>query len=247
MSDLSNLPIELCEIAQEYESKKNYDLAKKFYSFSIKKGYSYAMYRLGFYYHHIEKNFQQAETYYLMGLEKNNFANPTIYKNIHSFLGDYYYDNNQYDLMKKYYLLAIENKDIGAMLVLASYYQYTEINYELMKKYLLMAIHENSDLAMYRLSKHYYTIKENYEEAIKYYYKALSIGGISKYEPFFDIEEPSIKKYFKSQLVSCNKTDECIICYSEDTEMYYTSCNNHSICFDCSVKLYGSKCPYCRQ
>jgi tetratricopeptide (TPR) repeat protein len=247
MSDLSNLPAELCEIAQEYESNKNYDLMKKFYSFSIKKGYSYAMYRLGFYYHKIEKNFAEAVKYYLMGLEKNNFTNPIIYKNIYGFLGDYYYDINQYDLMIKYNLLAIEKKDVGAMLVLGAYYQDTEINYELMKKYFLMAVNEKSDLAMYTLSKHYYTVEKNYEEAIKYYSMGIAISGVGKYESFFDIEDPLIKKHFKSHLVSCNKKDECIICYDEDTEMYYTSCKNHSICFDCSVKLYGSKCPYCRQ
>jgi hypothetical protein len=51
----------------------------------------------------------------------------------------------------------------------------------------------------------------------------------------------------KDDLKSANKEDECMVCYEENKKMYYTSCNRHYICFECSVKLFEKKCPMCRQ
>ena len=30
----------------------------------------------------------------------------------------------------------------------------------------------------------------------------------------------------------------------EHKEMYYTRCNKHSICIDCSIKLLNKTCPF---
>jgi hypothetical protein len=49
------------------------------------------------------------------------------------------------------------------------------------------------------------------------------------------------------RLKSTNKEDECMVCYEENKKMYYTSCNKHYICYECSVKLFDKKCPMCRQ
>ncbi len=35
--------------------------------------------------------------------------------------------------------------------------------------------------------------------------------------------------------------------FYENKQMYYTSCNRHYICSECSVKLFENKCPMCRQ
>ena len=41
---------------------------------------------------------------------------------------------------------------------------------------------------------------------------------------------------------------ECDVCYEEEhKEMYYTKCNIHSICVDCSIKLLDKPCPFCRK
>ena len=64
-----------------------------------------------------------------------------------------------------------------------------------------------------------------------------------------DIEQnyDMMKKYYlMSKLKSTNIEDECMVCY-ENKKMYYTSCNRHYICFECSVKLFEKKCPMCRQ
>ena len=47
-------------------------------------------------------------------------------------------------------------------------------------------------------------------------------------------------------LKSANLEDECMVCY-ENKQMYYTSCNIHYICRECSIKLIEKKCPMCRQ
>ena len=49
-----------------------------------------------------------------------------------------------------------------------------------------------------------------------------------------------------SKLQSANKEDECIICF-DYRKMFYTNCNKHYICADCSIKLVNKVCPMCRQ
>ena len=64
-----------------------------------------------------------------------------------------YYKNiyYNYDLMKKYYLMSINNGNINTMYKFGLYYEKEEINYELMKKYYLMAIKEGNLKAKKRL------------------------------------------------------------------------------------------------
>ena len=60
--------------------------------------------------------------------------------------------------------------------------------------------------------------------------------------PEDDIKLTNTEDNFKS----ANIEDECMVCY-ENKKMYYTSCNRHYICYECSVKLVDKKCPMCRQ
>ena len=66
---------------------------------------------------------------------------------------------------------------------------------------------------------------------------------IASISPEYDIKLTNTEHNFKS----ANKEDECMVCYEENKKMYYTSCNRHYICCECSVKLYNKKCPMCRQ
>jgi TPR repeat protein len=78
-----------------------------------------------------------------------------------------------YDLMKKYYLMAIDKGNDDAMYNLGHYYQFKEKNYDLMKKYYLMAIDKENSYAMNNLG-HYYQFKEkNYDLMKKYYLMAI--------------------------------------------------------------------------
>ena len=79
-------------------------------------------------------------------LYKNNvkiYDEKILNSNCLLFYGIYYKNiEKNYDLMKKYYLMTIENdkNNSDAMYDLGHYYQYIEKNYKLMKKYYLMAI-----------------------------------------------------------------------------------------------------------
>jgi len=120
-------------------------------------------------------------------LEKiyNLFKN--IFKNIFNeepttdieyfYYGVYYqYTEKNYDLMKKYYLMAIELNDSNAMNNLGYYYQYIEKNYDLMKKYYLMAIELNKYYAMHYLARYYEVIEKNYDLMKKYYLMAIELN-----------------------------------------------------------------------
>ncbi len=70
-----------------------------------------------------------------------DLANNIKDANIYTLIADYYhYIEKNYNMMKKYYLMAIELKNCFAMNGLGNYYENIERNYELMKKYYLMAI-----------------------------------------------------------------------------------------------------------
>ncbi len=87
----------------------------------------------------------------------------------------FYYQNKErnYELMKKYYLMAIDKEDSYAMFNLGYYYMDEEKNYELMKKYFLMAIDKQESDAMYSLGFYYLYLEKNYELMDKYFLMAI--------------------------------------------------------------------------
>ncbi len=123
--------------------------------------------------------------------------------NIYSLLG-YHYQNTEinYELMKKYYLMAIELNDLKAMVHLGYYYQNIEINYDLMKKYYLMAIELNSRVAAYNLGYHYRYKEINYNLMKEYYLIAIKLDSasamhsLSVYYQNTEINYDLMKKYY---------------------------------------------------
>ena len=89
------------------------------------------------------------------------------------------YIEKNYDKMKKYYLMAIENGNTKSMYNLGHYYQHIENNYDQMKKYYLMAIENGNTNSMYNLSCYYYNVEKNYDEMKKYYLMAIENGNIN--------------------------------------------------------------------
>lgn len=73
------------------------------------------------------------------------------------YVGAYYETiEKNYELMKKYYLMAIELNYYNAMYNLGYYYKYIEKNYELMEKYFSMVIEiDNNIYAALYLSQYY--------------------------------------------------------------------------------------------
>jgi TPR repeat protein len=82
-----------------------------------------------------------------------------------------YYERKieNYDLMKKYYFMAIDKGNTEAMVGLGEYYYLIENNCDLMKKYYFMAIDKGNDNAMYRLGSHY-DMCENRKDLMEEYY-----------------------------------------------------------------------------
>ena len=101
---------------------------------------------------------------------KNNiFEEPST--DIEYYYYGVYYDEieKNYDLMKKYYLMAIQLNHSSAMFNLAWYYQYTKENYDLMKKYYLMAIELNNSDAMDYLADYYEKNEKNNQSFVELY------------------------------------------------------------------------------
>jgi len=84
-------------------------------------------------------------------------------------LGKYYYRKEDYDKMKKYYLMAIAFNDVMTMYELAIYYHDIENNDLEMEKYYLMAIDYGCNDTAY-LEDYYYN-KNKYNELLKLYLK----------------------------------------------------------------------------
>ena len=101
-----------------------------------------------------------------------------------------YYKNikKDYELMKKYYLMAIELGSVNAIRNLSNYHFKVEKNYDQMKKYYLLAIEKGNDTAMNNLGLYYYETEKDYEQMIKYYQMAIELGS--------DVSLNNLKKYF---------------------------------------------------
>ncbi len=107
----------------------------------------------------------------------NEFENNS---NILVFIGIYYKKvEKDYELMKKYYLMAIELGDACAMNNLGLYYEKVEKDYGLMKKYYLMAIELSNSYAMNNLGMYYKNVEKDYELMKKYYLMAIELGNSS--------------------------------------------------------------------
>ncbi|GAG60807.1 unnamed protein product [marine sediment metagenome] len=121
---------------------------------------------LRFNYIKIENNNSLKKIYNLF---KNNISEkPSISIECYYYGVYYRYIKNNYDLMKKYYLMGIELNDSNSMVNLAFYYQFTEKNYDLMKKYYLMAIELNNSAAMNNLA-FYQFIEKNDQSFVELY------------------------------------------------------------------------------
>jgi len=141
-------------------------------------------------------------------------ANNTDYIDDLYYLGVYYqYTEINYDLMKKYYLQAIDKGNNEAMYNFGLHYErrYQNIYYDLMKKYYLQAIENENSKAMYRLGSYYKWQELNYDLMKKYFIMAINkenilamveLGDYYRYEVAnYDL----MKKYY---LMAIDRGDE---------------------------------------
>ncbi|GAJ00711.1 unnamed protein product, partial [marine sediment metagenome] len=115
----------------------------------------------------------------------------------------YQYIKKNYNLMKKYYLMAIELNHSDAMYNLALYYKYAEKNYYLMKKYYLMAIELNHSDAMNSLALYYKYAGKNYDLMKKYYLMAIELNNsnsmywLAQYYEYTEKNDQSFVELYK--------------------------------------------------
>ncbi len=154
-------------------------------------------------------------------------ADNIVESNIYTLIG-YYYRNikTNDDLMKKYYLMAIELNNSNAMYNLGNYYECIA-NYDLMEKYYLMAIELNNTNAMWNLGNYYQYI-ENYDLMKKYYLMAVELNHsgvmcyLGYYYKYIEINYDLMKKYYNMAIKLNNfSAMNSLGCYYEKIELNY--------------------------
>ena len=134
----------------------------------------------------------------------NIFIEPDFSDSLELFYYGYYYKNleKNYDLMKKYYFMAVELGSAGSMNNLAFYYNTVEKNYDLTKKYYSMAIELGNSASMRNLGCYYETVEKNYDLMKKYYIMAIELGfsnamhNLGHYYKNVEKNYDLMKKYF---------------------------------------------------
>uniref|UniRef100_A0A6C0EEK6 Uncharacterized protein n=1 Tax=viral metagenome TaxID=1070528 RepID=A0A6C0EEK6_9ZZZZ len=167
---------------------------------------------------------------------------------IQSYYVGYYYQfiDINYELMKKYYLIAIEKGNTDAMVNLGNYYRDIEKISELMKKYYLMAIERGNDDALTDFGYYYHCININYDLMKKYYLMAIEKGNstaMNNLACYYDIKYDS-QNYYESSNYNYNMLTKYYLMAVEkgnSTAMYnlghfYNS--GYSIKYDLVKKYY---------
>lgn len=229
--------LELYHKGLYYENvEKNISLSIKYYEFASLKGDVISMYKLGLYYQqmgksklieyyylnaigngHIESMYNLALYYYdiendelwmkylLMSVELHDER--SIY-----FMGMYYqYIEIDYNLMKKYYHMLIDEElidsdskkisqyQIRSLCNLGIYYLEIEKNTENMLKYCLLASNNDNIKSIYYLGKYYFELGpniENYNQMKKYFNKIIEINESNK----SNFNDPDMDEYLPNVL-----------------------------------------------
>ena len=149
-------------------------------------------------------------------------------------LANYYQDTEKnYDLMKKYHLMAIKIGGYDSMNSLGYYYRHIEKNYDLMKKYYNMAIDKNYLLTYYNFGHYYQYTEKNYDLMKKYYTKAIQSGDVDamiQIGQYYDEIENNIQLAQKYYLMALNKNKYPVLIKKFDIiKLYFTSNNKNFI------------------
>jgi hypothetical protein len=154
--------------------------------------------------------------YYFKALKLGNSDAMTL-------VAEYYqHTAKNYDLMNKYYLMAIKKNNKFAMHYYGSYF-YGQEKYDLMKKYYLMACSHNNLDAIYAFGNYYQYKEYNYEEMHKYYYmlfKQNDVRGLSRLTDFYFFTSMMCNlAYFIWTRIKFDSSDELI---AERVGLHYT-------------------------
>ena len=135
----------------------------------------------------------------------------------------YHYVENDYILMKKYYLMAIEHGNSYAMSNLGDYYQFVEKDYDKMKQYYEIAIQHSCRDAMFILGRYYHNVKD-YDKMKEYYNMAIqhshqtAIYNLGIYYKRVEKDYDKMKTYF---IMSIQRPDSCSFWATKCLSSYY--------------------------
>ena len=137
----------------------------------------------------------------------------------------YHYDmiEKNYELAKKYYLMAVQHNNKEAMLNLGLYYE-SICDYVQMKKYYQMAIENLCSDSMYYMACYYENININYQKMIKYYQMAIDNGDIESLYSlglYYQHKEKNftlMKKYYQMAINKNHKNKKSLIQIIENHE-----------------------------
>jgi TPR repeat protein len=145
----------------------------------------------------------------------------------------YYCVKENYELMKKYYLMAIEKGNVDAMFLLGWYYHDIYNEDELTKKYYLMAIDKGNITAMIKLGDYNISHTRNYDETKKYYLMAIDRGNsyaMYKLGKFYHSKEKNKDLMEKYYLMAIDR--------GIHKAMYYLGCYYKECCDIEKAKKY---------
>jgi len=138
----------LCFVGLYYDRiKHNYELAKKYYRWSIRLGSIDAIIIFANYYEIIEQKYHLAKKYYLMAINRGSIDAILDLINFHETVQK---DNK---LVIGYYLLAIKRGSTIAMNGLGYYYETVDKSLSLAKKYYSMAALRGNTVAAQNLKR----------------------------------------------------------------------------------------------
>lgn len=149
------------------------------------------------------------------------------------FLGDFHNKRSEYDLMKKYYLMAIDKGHTNSMYNLAIYYRDVEKDYDQMKKYYLMAIDKGNMAATNQMANYYFD-KKKYDKMKKYYMIGVDNGDINsmyylgnhyQFSPADGNQEENYNLMKKYYLMAISKGNDIAAMYN--LGMYYGSIGDY--------------------
>lgn len=144
---------------------KDFTKMEKYCLMANEHGEPFGLVELSHYYY--DSNKELMLKYLLEAVEKKS-------SDAIEYLGDYYSAEDDYDLMKKYYIMGADMGDPPCMHKLGDHFRYVEKDYELMKKYYIMGANMGDSYCMYKLGDHFRHVEEDYELMKKYYFMGLN-------------------------------------------------------------------------
>lgn len=245
---------ELCELGIYYAACENFTKMIHYYTKAIELGSIPAINYLGIYYSSVDPI--QSEQYLLMGISFkddysiillaahyviNNYASEKIIINLllkavemnnsmaMFILAMHYYNDNNYELIKKYLTMSAELKNISAYAYLGIYYKNIENNNELFEKYITLAVDNNFIEVIQLLITYHFNVSKKYDLFVKYSLIAIdmldnipiSISLLGIYYQYINPNEELMLKYYKksadlNDVVSMEKLAQ----YYKNTENY---------------------------